>query len=275
MKKIGIAVMILAVIGVAVTAGVFVTGHPETTKVEQKHEKIKKEGKAYAGKYRMNILLDTNNKVLSGTVRAKLKNATDDDLKSICVRNWAAAILQEKTNQKKKAKAGRLLGLLLGQLFFGRFQLDSGVLGLGLGPLLLFLLLVLLALLGGLFLVGSIPAGLVLLPQAGGRLFPLSVLSEFSGALGLRAKLARSRLPGLPGHFFLCEMEPPTLDPFPGRTIKVFSDRNDLLPLDMKRASQYRWTLNWHTSLLNCGCEIGRYWPGPIRMVNRRSLSLG
>jgi len=41
MKKIGIAVMILAVIGVAVTAGVFVTGHPETTKVEQKHEKIK------------------------------------------------------------------------------------------------------------------------------------------------------------------------------------------------------------------------------------------
>ena len=79
MKKIGIAVMILAVIGVAVAAGVFVTGHPETTKVEQKHEKIKKEGKAYAGKYRMNILLDTNNKVLSGTVRATLKNATDDD----------------------------------------------------------------------------------------------------------------------------------------------------------------------------------------------------
>lgn len=45
MKKIGIAVMILAVMGVAVTAGVFVTRHPETTKVEQKHEKIKKEGK--------------------------------------------------------------------------------------------------------------------------------------------------------------------------------------------------------------------------------------
>uniref|UniRef100_UPI003FED5422 hypothetical protein n=1 Tax=Eubacterium sp. TaxID=142586 RepID=UPI003FED5422 len=95
MKKIGIAVMILAVMGVAVTAGVFFTRHPETTKVEQKHEKIKKEGKAYAGKYRMNISLDTNNKVLSGTVRATLKNATDDDLKSICVRNWAAAILQE------------------------------------------------------------------------------------------------------------------------------------------------------------------------------------
>lgn len=84
-------------------AGVFITRNPETTKVEQKHEKIKKEGKAYAGKYRMNISLDTKNKVLSGTVRASLKNATDDDLKSICVRNWAAAILQEKTNQKKKA----------------------------------------------------------------------------------------------------------------------------------------------------------------------------
>ena len=40
--------------------------------------------------------------VLSGTVRAKLKNATDDDVQRICVRNWAAAILQEKTNQKKK-----------------------------------------------------------------------------------------------------------------------------------------------------------------------------
>ena len=33
MKKIGIAVMILAVIGVAVTAGAFMTRHPETTKV--------------------------------------------------------------------------------------------------------------------------------------------------------------------------------------------------------------------------------------------------
>ena len=81
MKKIGIAVMILAVMGVAVAAGAFMTRHPETTKVEKKHEKIKKEGKAYAGKYRMNVSLDTNNKVLSGTVRATLKNATDDDLK--------------------------------------------------------------------------------------------------------------------------------------------------------------------------------------------------
>ena len=98
----------------AVTAGVFVIRHPETTKVEQKHEKIKKEGKAYAGKYRMNISLDTNNKVLSGTVRATLKNATDDDLKSICVRNWAAAILQEKTNQKKKACKTEIISARIG-----------------------------------------------------------------------------------------------------------------------------------------------------------------
>lgn len=34
MKKIGIAVIILVVIGVAIAAGVFVTRHPETTKVE-------------------------------------------------------------------------------------------------------------------------------------------------------------------------------------------------------------------------------------------------
>lgn len=53
--------------------GVFITANPETTKVEQKHEKIKKEGKAYAGKYRMNISLDTNNKVLSGTVPCDTK----------------------------------------------------------------------------------------------------------------------------------------------------------------------------------------------------------
>ena len=75
MKKIGIAVMILAVIGVAVTAGVFITRNPETTKVEQKHEKIKKEGKAYAGKYRMNISLDTKNKVLSDRKSTRLNSS--------------------------------------------------------------------------------------------------------------------------------------------------------------------------------------------------------
>ena len=109
MKKIGIAVMILAVIGVAVTAGVFITRNPETTKVEQKHEKIKKEGKAYAGKYRMNISLDTKNKVLSGTVRASLKNATDDDLKSICVRNryFAGENEPEKESVQNRDNLGK------------------------------------------------------------------------------------------------------------------------------------------------------------------------
>ena len=108
MKKIGIAVMILAVIGVAVTAGVFVTGHPETTKVEQKHEKIKKEGKAYAGKYRMNILLDTNNKVLSGTVRAKLKNATDEYLRAqLGSRYFAGENEPEKESVQNRDNLGK------------------------------------------------------------------------------------------------------------------------------------------------------------------------
>ena len=61
-------------------------------------------------------------------------------------------------------EAGRLLGLLPGQLFLGFLQLDSGVLGLGLDPFLLFSLFILLVLLGGLFLMGGVPAGLVLLP---------------------------------------------------------------------------------------------------------------
>ena len=107
----------------------------------------------------------------------------------------------------------------LGQLFLGGFQLDSGVFGLGLGPFLLFLLLVLPGLLGVLFLMGGIPAGLVILPQAGGRLFPFLVLPEFPAARWLRANLARGRLPGLTGHFFFGKMEPPTLDPLSGRSV--------------------------------------------------------
>ena len=39
MKKIGIAVIILVVIGVAVAAGVFITANPETTKVETRKDK--------------------------------------------------------------------------------------------------------------------------------------------------------------------------------------------------------------------------------------------
>ena len=85
---------------------------------------------------------------------------------------------------------------------------------LGLGSFFLFLPLVFLVFAGGLLLTNGIFPGLALLPQAGGRPFPFAVLPEFPGALGLRANLARSLLPGLTGHFFLSEVEPPTLYPF-------------------------------------------------------------
>ena len=84
---------------------------------------------------------------------------------------------------------------------------------LGLGSFFLFLPLVFLVFAGGLFLANGIFPGFALLPQAGGRLFPFAVLLEFPGALGLRANLARSLLPSLTGHFFLGEVEPPTLYP--------------------------------------------------------------
>ena len=72
---------------------------------------------------------------------------------------------------------------------------------LGFGPFFLFLPLVFLIFAGGLFLANGIFPGLAVLP-------------EFPGTLGLRANLARSLLPGLTGHFFLSEVEPPTLYPF-------------------------------------------------------------
>ena len=56
---------------------------------------------------------------------------------------------------------------------------------------------------------------------------------------GLRARLAR-RI-----RFFL------------RRLLYKIRDRIHLLSPKMKCASQYLWTLNWHTSLLNCGCGIG------------------
>ena len=84
---------------------------------------------------------------------------------------------------------------------------------LGLGSFFLFLPLVFLVFAGGLFLANGIFPDFALLPQAGGRLFPFAVLPEFPGALGLRANLARSLLPSLTGHFFLGEVEPPTLYP--------------------------------------------------------------
>lgn len=59
-------------------------------------KKLENQGKAYVDQYQMSVSLDTENKVILGTVKATLQNATEDDLKTICVRNWAAAILKGK-----------------------------------------------------------------------------------------------------------------------------------------------------------------------------------
>ena len=100
---------------------------------------------------------------------------------------------------------------------------------LGLGSFFLFFSLVFLVFAGGLFLANGIFPGFALLPQAGGQLFSFAVLPEFPGALGLRANLARSLLPGPTGHFFLGEVEPPTLYPFPAvRFLRVNLSRSVL-----------------------------------------------
>ena len=82
---------------------------------------------------------------------------------------------------------------------------------------------------------------LVLKPQAGGKPRPLWLRAGWSLFLsgGLRANLARSVR-------FLFDW-----------SICKLCDKTDLLSLKMKCASQYLWTLNWHTSLLKQGCGIG------------------
>lgn len=111
-KKIGMVVFVLIIINVL--AVILLMMHKETTKVEKpdtasKQEMVKNEGKAYASHYQLQVSLDTQNKVLSGTVCATLKNATDEDLKKICVRNWAAAILKGKKfkTEISSAKIGK------------------------------------------------------------------------------------------------------------------------------------------------------------------------
>ena len=111
-KKIGMVVFVLIIINVL--AVILFTMHKETAKVEKtdtasKQEMVKNEGKAYASHYQLQVSLDTQNKVLSGTVCATLKNATDEDLKKICVRNWAAAILKGKKfkTEISSAKIGK------------------------------------------------------------------------------------------------------------------------------------------------------------------------
>lgn len=106
-KKIGMVVFVLIIIDVL--AVILFTMHKETTKVEKtdtasKQEMVKNEGKAYASQYQLQVSLDTQNKVLSGTVCATLKNATDEDLEKICVRNWAAAILKGKSLKQRSVR---------------------------------------------------------------------------------------------------------------------------------------------------------------------------
>ena len=93
---------------------------------------------------------------------------------------------------------------------------------------------------GGFFPCPVVRFPFVLKPQAGGspRLLFRAGWGLFPSG-GLRANLARSvrLLFGCP----VCKL----------------CDKTDLLSLKMKYASQYLWTLNWHTSLLNWGCGIG------------------
>ena len=81
----------------------------------------------------------------------------------------------------------------------------------------------------------------VLKPQAGGR--PRRLRLRAGRGLfpsgGLRAMLARS------------------VQFLSGCPVYPFCDKINLLSPKMKCASQYLWTLNWHTSLLKRGCGIG------------------
>ncbi len=62
--------------------------------------------------------------------------------------------------------------------------------------------------------------------EPGRELLPFPVLLEFPGALGLRANLARSAFPGLPGHFFLGKMEPPPLHALSRRPLWLSGDKS-------------------------------------------------
>lgn len=115
----GVVLLVVAVIVIFVvvknrTAGVAEPGKPiQSEEMKNKTEKgaatddeiVNKEEKACATKYQMKVSLDTKNKVLSGTICAAVKNETEDDLKSICVRNWATAILKGKKNRSEICSA--------------------------------------------------------------------------------------------------------------------------------------------------------------------------
>ncbi|MFR1028966.1 MAG: hypothetical protein ACLSD6_07135 [Clostridium sp.] len=100
MKKIGIAVMILAVIGVAVTAGVL-SGGIQDDKVEQKR-KDKKGRKSVCRQIPDEHIVTPITRFFPEW-SCETKNATDDDLKSICVRNWAT-LFAGKQPEKESAQ---------------------------------------------------------------------------------------------------------------------------------------------------------------------------
>lgn len=116
-KKLGIIIGLLVVIGVVVSGWILaarkttIVEPKDDVKSSTKFERMKNEGKAYADNYQMKVSVDTKNKVLSGTVLASVKNATAVNLKNICIRNWAAAILKGKKNKTEitSAKIGNRL----------------------------------------------------------------------------------------------------------------------------------------------------------------------
>ena len=123
-------------------------------------------------------------------------------------------------------EAGRFLGFLFCQLFFGLFKLSSRMFRLFFGLFRPFLLFVFPFLGSVCFSLRSVAAALIVLAHTGRRLLPFLVLSEFAGAFPLRANLARGGGPAFWGGFFLGKVEPPALDTLAG----MFFDRNDLLP---------------------------------------------
>ena len=59
-------------------------------------------GKAYASRYTCRVSLDTEKKILSGTICATIQNNTKDSLKTVCLRNWSSSILPKK--QRKNTR---------------------------------------------------------------------------------------------------------------------------------------------------------------------------
>ena len=70
-------------------------------------------GKAYASRYTCRVSLDTEKKILSGTICATIQNNTKDSLKTVCLRNWSSSILP-----KKQRKNTRLWDVRMGSKLY-------------------------------------------------------------------------------------------------------------------------------------------------------------